>query len=227
MGILDFILKKGSAETKGIGPELYSIARRTFVASSQADLKSFFSQEKLSDEQLFSILFEQFLVRLSICYHWLDKAFELGKITREERDKINVDLTLEIQDLACRMASEFQIDRYEFFFFTTDKIRTYRASYQDDMAEEKEEKRGGLQFMKTAGLILNASLQPVIGKEVKDNSRRKVSSRRVKKGRPRAKEIRGKKKTNELTAKISKYISPDIRSVTDEVRRMLKGRATI
>ena len=227
MGILDFILKKGSAETKGVGPALYRIARRTFVGSYQADLKRFFSQEKLSDEQIFSILFEQFLVRLSICYHWLDKAFELGKITREERDKINVDLTLEIQDLACRMASEFQIDRYEFFFFTTDKIRTYRASYQDDMAEEKEEKKSDVQFMKTAGLILKASLQPVIGKEAKDKSKRKVSSRKAKKGKPRAKEIRDKKKTNELTRKISQYISPDIWSVTDEVRKMLKGRTML
>jgi hypothetical protein len=163
---------------------------------------------------------------LSICYHWLDKAFELGKITREERDKINVDLTLEIQDLACRMASEFQIDRYDFFFFTTDKIRTYRASYQDDLGEEKEEKKSDVQFLRSAGLILKASLQPRIDNEAKDQSKRKGSSRKAKKGKSRAKGIKGKKKINELTHKISNYISPDIWSVTDEVRKILKGRTT-
>jgi hypothetical protein len=226
MGILDFILKKGSTKAKGVGPELYSIARRTFVGNCQADLKKFFSQEKLSDEQIFSILFEQFLVRLSICYHWLDKAFELGKITREERDKINVDLTLEIQDLACRMASEFQIDRYDFFFFTTDRIRAYRASYQDDTVEGKEEKENNIQFMKTASHILKVSLQTGIDNEAKNKSRGKKTSRTAKKAKAKTKESRAKKKINELTRKISEYISTDILDITDEVRKILKGQTT-
>jgi hypothetical protein len=222
MGIFDFITKKGTAQTKGVGLALYGLARETFSEGYQGNLKSLFSEDRLSDEQIFSISFEQFLVRLSICYYWLDRAFELQKITREKRDKINVDLTLELQDLACRMELEFQVDRYDFFFFTTDKIRTYRVSYQDDAAEKQEEKKGGPQFMKTAGLILQASLQPRIVNEVNDRSKSKVSSRKAKKGKRRVKEIRNKKKANQLTGKLSKYISPDIRSVTDEVRKILK-----
>lgn len=228
MGIFDFIFKRENAETEGVEPELYSIARRMFIGSGQADLKKFFSREKLSDEQIFSILFEQFLVGLSVCYYWLDKAFELRKITREERDKINVGLTLEIQDLSCRMASEFQIDRYDFFFFTTDRIRTYRASYQDDIVKDKEEKENNVQFMKTASHILKASLQPGIDNEAKNKSKSKATSRTAKKAKAKAKakakEGRAKKKINELTRKISEYISPDIWDVTDEVQKMLKGR---
>lgn len=224
MGIFDFIFKKENAETGGLGAQLYGIARRTFIGNYQADLKRCFSGEKLSDEQIFSVLFEQFLVRLSICYYCLDKAFKLRKITQEERDKINASLTLEIQDLSCRMASEFQIDRYDFFFFTTDKIRTYRASYQDDIVKGKDEKESNVQFMKTASLILKASLEPGIGRESQSKSKGKATPRTAKKTKARVKEGRTKRKINELTLKLSKYISPDIWAVTDEVQGILKER---